>query len=312
MRNPIKITGNIAIQFLTSQSDCVGGFPARGRVNATGSSTVKSILIGLSAAALSSAAYAADISYEAPVMVEPANTCSGHIEAYLGGVNINAFGTDETFFSYGGAARAHCRFSERWNVQGDLFVDIITDDGDDLTGVGGAFHVFWRDPSAYAVGVFATIEGVDLVSDDITSYTVGPEAQLYLGNITLYGQAFFGQADYGGPDADIWGVRGEVRYFATENLRFDAELGYRTADFGPGSLDTFIAATEVAYRFDGTPFSLFGRYQFDHTSVSGGGPEFDTHKFTAGVRVTFGAGTLLDEDRNGATMDTFRSVLQAF
>ena len=63
------------------------------------------------------------------------------------------------------------------------------------------------------------------------------------------------------------------------------------------------------YRFSGTPFSVFGRYQFERTSLSAFDISENIHKYVIGVRASFGSDTLLDEDRNGATMDTSRPNL---
>jgi hypothetical protein len=143
--------------------------------------------------------------------------------------------------------------------------------------------------------------------------SAGPEAQVYFGNFTLYGQAYYGELDLrdtGFQRAfDFWGGRGVVRYFALPNLRFDAELGYRRLDidFGSGHLDTVIAAVQAMYRFESTPISLFGRYQFENNLGESSDENLETNKFTVGVRASFGTETLFDEDRYGATMDTHRT-----
>ncbi|WP_210235490.1 hypothetical protein, partial [Mesorhizobium sp. M8A.F.Ca.ET.165.01.1.1] len=95
------------------------------------------------------------------------------------------------------------------------------------------------------------------------TFTVGPEAQAYFGNVTVYGQVYYGQLRASGEPEhfDNWGGRGVVRYFAQDDLRFDGELGFsRLSGFG-GHFDTFTAALQATYRFSGTPWSVFGRYQ---------------------------------------------------
>ena len=78
-------------------------------------------------------------------------------------------------------------------------------------------------------------------------------------------------------------------------------------------VDTVALALQAMYRFSDTPFSVFGRYQFETTSFDAAGPfndeDIDSHKLVVGLRASFGSSTLIEEDRNGATMDTFRSNL---
>jgi predicted porin len=115
----------------------------------------------------------------------------------------------------------------------------------------------------------------------------------------------------GGESADLWGVRGIVRYYATPDLRLEGELGYQKIDFSEffePDLKTFSAAAQATYRFSGTPWSVFARYQFEHVTEDFGPVDLsaNVHKVIVGLRLNFGTGTLLDEDRNGATMDTVR------
>ncbi|CDX12460.1 conserved hypothetical protein [Mesorhizobium sp. ORS 3324] len=95
-----------------------------------------------------------------------------------------------------------------------------------------------------------------------------------------------------------------IRYFAQENLRFDGELGFSRLSASGEHLDTVTAALQATYRFSGTPFAVFGRYQLDHLSEPFG--HLNVHKYLIGLRASFGSNSLLDEDRNGATMDTYR------
>lgn len=268
---------------------------------------MKRLLASALLATVTSSAFAADV--VAPIVEEPVIAgprMSGHIEAYLGGVWLRAEDTRFDGWTAGGAARLNYPIDARWNVQGDLFGDGMWFDDVDLNSYGGALHAYWRDPSRFALGAFATISGYggDAAPEDFYSFAVGPEAQVYFDNVTLYGQVYYGQVRQSGfsEHADIWGARGVVRYFAQPNLRFDGEIGYRSVDISDGA-DSVMLALQGNYRFDGTPWTLFGRYQYDHVTVS---DNIDIHKLVLGVRATFGADTLLDEDRNGATMDVAR------
>jgi len=267
-------------------------------------------LLGAAIAATATSAFAAD----APVVLDQELAqphISGYVEAYLGGLYLTAEGEHENATTAGGAGRVNFPIDSRWNIQTDAVIDSLWIEGQNLYGYGGAVHGYWRDPSAYALGGFATITGYggDVFgggSPTLYNFTVGPEAQMYVGNVTLYGQVYYGQLRATGESEhfDTWGGRGVVRYFAQDNLRFDGELGFSRFSFGGEHLDTVTAALQAMYRFSGTPVSLFGRYQLDH--VSEGGFDVNVHKYVIGLRASFGSDTLLDEDRNGATMDTYR------
>jgi len=274
---------------------------------------MKKLLAAAGFATLATSAFAADPTV--PVE-ETGRQVSGYGQIYGGGFWLSEL-SDDAFWVAGGAARLNVPFAERWNAQGDFTVDAIGQNGESLHGVGGAAHVFWRDPSSYAFGGFvqAHTYGFSNGQDqDIWDWKVGPEAQAYFGNLTLYGQAYYGglEAQFLPFDVDLMGIRGVVRYFAQDNLRFDGELGFHRTNISVGSLeanfDTIAAALQATYRFDGTPWSVFGRYQYENISISEGpgSASFDSHKLMVGLRASFGSSTLLDEDRNGATMDTYQ------
>lgn len=229
---------------------------------------------------------------------------SGYGELYLGGLRF--VGDDYTTRAGGGAASLNIPFAQRWNLQGDLTYDRIWGHYSPLDDTRGAIHMYYRDADSFAAGLFATYTSFG-IADDVTAYNyaVGPEAQLYLGNLTLYGQASVGQLTINSFHGNQWGVRGVVRYYARKNLRFDGELAFNRTDYGMNE-DVFGVAVQAMYRFDETPWSLFGRYQFERTKVETSAGDTRANKFVIGLRASFGSETLFDEDRKGATMDTYR------
>ncbi|MDG4851810.1 MULTISPECIES: hypothetical protein [unclassified Mesorhizobium] len=268
-------------------------------------------LLSAAIAATATSAFAAD----APVLLDQELAqphISGYGEIYLGGLYFATPGDDTDGTTAGGAVRVNFPIDARWNIQTDGVIDSLWVEGTNIYSYGGAIHGYWRDPSSYALGGFATINGFggdNGIGDlDLYTFTVGPEAQAYFGNVTIYGQAYYGQLRASGESEhfDNWGGRGVVRYFAQDNLRFDGELGFsRLSGFG-GHFDTVTAALQATYRFSGTPWSVFGRYQLDHLTFSEASGTVNIHKYVVGLRASFGSDTLLSEDRNGATMDTFR------
>ncbi|TGQ64139.1 hypothetical protein EN829_020680 [Mesorhizobium sp. M00.F.Ca.ET.186.01.1.1] len=229
---------------------------------------------------------------------------SGYGELYLGGLRF--VGDDYTTRAGGGAARVNVAFAQRWNLQGDATYDRIWGHYAPLDDTRGAIHFYYRDPDRFAAGAFAayTSFGIDSAVT-ANNYAVGPEVQLYLGNLTLYGQASVGQLTINDFHGDQWGVHATARYFVHKNLRIDGELAFNRTNYGMNE-DVFGVAVEAMYRFDETPWSLFGRYQFERTKVETFARDTRANKFVVGLRASFGSGSLLDEDRNGATMDTYR------
>ena len=134
-----------------------------------------------------------------PVVATP--HFSGYVEAYLGGLQIPDFQDDNTYWVYGGAGRVNAPINDRWNIQGDVIGDHARfRDNFEVTGLGGALHAFWRNPSSFAIGAFGTYThfNVDEFNGNYNTLSAGPEAQVYLGNFTLYGQAYYGELDLEG------------------------------------------------------------------------------------------------------------------
>ncbi|ODT13945.1 MAG: hypothetical protein ABS57_17100 [Mesorhizobium sp. SCN 65-12] len=249
-------------------------------------------------------AFAADTMQPLAVDTATGPHISGYGELYLGGLRF--VGDDYTTRAGGGAASLNIAFAQRWNLQGDLTYDRIWGHYSPLYDTRGAVHMYYRDPDSFAAGLFATYTSFG-IADDVTAYNyaVGPEAQLYVGNLTLYGQASVGQLTINSFHGDQWGVRAVARYFPRKNLRFDGEIAFKRTDYGMNE-DVFGVAVQAMYRFDETPWSLFGRYEFERTTVETFDRDARANKFVIGLRASFGSETLFDEDRKGATMDTYR------
>lgn len=201
----------------------------------------------MAAGLLSSTALAADIEPGCVPAVSGLNgkleAAGGYIEDLDDGTRFHGVGT--LSFPLG------CMFGAQLDVgAGDL-------DGTDFWGVGG--HFFTRDPESYLLGVHA--QYIDLDGFDI--FRIGPEAELYLGNITL--SAFAGLEDAEGLSDDII-VNAEAAYYFTEDFKISG--GYRRF------LD--IDAGAVGFEFQpglGFPVSLFADAMFgsdDYTSIMGG------------------------------------------
>ena len=264
---------------------------------------MKRIVLSILAAGLAAPAFAADPMERMYYEPETASPVSGSIGASGGALLLETDGESDTATAYNVSGKLNYRFNPNWNGQFDARLNGLSADGSHLNTYGGGVHLFWRDPAAYAIGGFASIDWLDFDYLDGTahSWRAGPEFQIYRGNMTYYGQAFAGKYDVEDESANVWGVRGEARYFHTENLRFEGELGFTRLSGDGGEIDILTAGLEVEKRFDNSPFSVWGRYKFDH--ISSGDVDGNGHTFLAGFRAAFGTDTLLDEDRNGASME---------
>jgi hypothetical protein len=260
-------------------------------------------------------------------LAEPVPALSGYLELYTGGAWNHETETGETENSrawvIGGAGRVNYWWSRNASVQFD-----VQGDGASYTGqtsgptrfsahseLIGA-HVNWRNEQGL-IGVFAGAGDVspdELMPGAARHGLGGVEGQLYWNQFTLYGQAGYdstiGGLSSGPGTLDTvwaWFVRGTGRYYVTPNLRLEGTLQYANGshDFtaiAPNvSFDTLLWRGKVEYKFDASPFAIFGAYQGTRTSFI---PErvFD-HRVLAGMRIYFGDSTLRANDRSGATLD---------
>lgn len=209
-------------------------------------------------------------------------------------------------------------FTPVLGIQGDIqYTSRTLDDaGNDVTmsSFDGALHGFYREADKFLVGGFVQIGRDELSygsSDEanVDRAYVGGEAQVYLDNLTLYGQAGMQQFESGSGSPSIglsgWFVNGEARYFLTPNLRIEARAGFSTLDIDIASMtfDTASVGVGIEYKFDSLPVSLFAKYDYTTTSVDvTPSPTQSDHRFLVGARFALGEDSLLDRDRNGASL----------
>ena len=196
--------------------------------------------------------------------------------------------------------------------------------------VGG--HVNWRNPQSGLLGIFggAGDAGDGGISNSAQRhFVVGGEGQVYWNQFTLYAQGGYdGTAGTLDPDFDsvhAWFVRGTGRWFADPNLLFeltglfahgaiDLSSGF-ASDIGSSSsvnFNTALIQAKVEWRSTSLPISLFGKYQWSQTrydtfTFSGGAlseqQKVSDSRVLGGVRLYLGEGTMMANDRHGATLD---------
>jgi len=181
-----------------------------------------------------------------------------------------------------------------------------------LTAFGA--HLSYRNPNSGLVGIFGGYGWTSIRDghgpDKYGVSMFGAEAQAYLGKLTLYGQAGFANSAKGDPGEgfhDGWFVRGVARYFPTPNSKLEAEISYAEADpYINGDKGQF-TAWGVSYEHKLTEIwnrPIYGTLGYRGAYYDSLGNDHATEQvFRAGVKVMFGANTLLQNDRNGATLD---------
>lgn len=198
-----------------------------------------------------SVAYAADV--ETVTALPAVSGPNGKVEIGAGWADIDGLSSDEVF--RGGAAFSF-PVGDMFGIQADLTaLDVFGE-----TAVGGAAHFFTRDPNSYLFGVYGGY--VDAGSPD--AWYIGPEAELYLDNISI--EAIGGYMDVSSTGSEFYAV-GDVALYATDNLRLSVGAS-SVAGFesGHAGLEWFMGDT-------GIPASLTvdGRLGEDgFTSIMGG------------------------------------------
>lgn len=207
------------------------------------------------------------------------------------------------------------------SVQGDLQLEGYADNAEDeaaqhALAVGG--HLSWRDPGLGLIGLFgggtngSSARG-DEDDGDSLGYFVGGEAQIYLGDFTLYGQGGYADYTYDGSDnegfIDGWFVRGIGRYFVSDYAMIEGEVSYGETDFfiddgDPGEFLNWGIKGKLRVS-DSLP--LYATLAYRGGRYHAGEGEDDTgkdHAFLVGVTVLFGPATLKQNDRYGATLSS--------
>lgn len=147
-----------------------------------------------------------------------------------------------------------------------------------------AAHVFHRNDQ-FAIGAF-------VAAADEGFYAWGGEGAYYLDRVTLSGQiAQARDESEGGFGVLGTGVGVGAKFFATDNVAIGANYMNANPKGPGGSVDVWSINGE--YKFDASPISLFAAY--DRVD------DIDVDAWTIGARWHFGAQTLKEQDRKGAS-----------
>jgi hypothetical protein len=178
-----------------------------------------------------------------------------------------------------------------WTVTLNGNVSVSDNDLSDETVASTSAHLTTKLNDTVRVGGFAALSRP---SND-TLWAVGLEGSKYFSNVTLNGLVAYGQSN--DLDADLYAVRGEARYFVSDDFRLDAGAGYSKLD-GNGEADIWDVNLGGEYKFANTGWSTFGKYT--HTE-SEDLADLNSDAVKVGFRYTFG-GSLKARDAAGADL----------
>jgi Outer membrane protein beta-barrel domain len=221
---------------------------------------------------------------------------SGYVGLNYSNIDTDGLGNTDTYGAHGSVA------FQATDTLG-LEVDGAIGDGDDTgTALGLTGHLFMRDDQ-YLFGGFVGIADSD---DTDTTWDAGLEANKYFNSWTLAGSLAYASND--DADVDAWGATVQGRFFPMDNLRLQAQVGWNNVDYGAGGDDTGVSlGVGAEYQLSQVPISFGANY--DHIEFDDSGVDADA--WTLAVRYNFGAGTLKDRDRHGASQADISGVSSA-
>ncbi len=233
----------------------------------------------------------------------------GGVTGYVEGSFNKAFDTPYDVDSRTWALRGSVNFEgdSGLNLQIDANYARTSTEHVDVNQLGGAGHIYYRDPSL-AVGGFFQANRLDagyldyLGDDAIKDYMGGIEAAWFTDPGTLYGRLGYGQATFAGYSADHYLGSVSARFYVNDNLRFDVEGSLNRISYSTVDLDTQSVVISGNYRTEAMPVTLFAGYRYDHLDLSANNTSIttgNTNTVFAGLRFSYGSRSLKDEERKG-------------
>ncbi|MBS0385030.1 MAG: hypothetical protein JSS00_06750, partial [Proteobacteria bacterium] len=166
-----------------------------------------------------------------------ASAASGYVGLSYSNTDVNHGGSNNAWGAEGSVA-----FSGSSQISFEL--DGAVADGDHTDTVTSATgHVFARNDD-YLFGGFVGASHVN----SSTTWSAGLEANKYFERWTLAGAV--GYADNSDANVKGWGANVQARFFPTDNVRLQANVGYARVDFHPGHDNAWAAGVGAEYQFD--------------------------------------------------------------
>jgi opacity protein-like surface antigen len=271
-----------------------------------------------SAFAIAGPALAADVyvpvAEQFPEAYFEGNKAAGYIGVHYGFAWLN-YAEDRENISrptevnlFGVAGRGNLPFAPNsmFNLQIDGTADTVFTSGRSFgTPIEATGHLYYRDPQRFSAGAFGTYG----VAEGNNIWGGGLEGQYFFDRVTAYAQGGYRTIDAGVGNNE-WYVRGIGRWFPTDNLRLEGEIGYAWLSIEDNptdrTLNTLFWTATAEYRFDHMPLGVFAQYRgasYYHDQA----PALFPNAYNAavfGVRAHLGSDNLIDNDRRGASYDT--------
>lgn len=243
--------------------------------------------------------------------ISPRNGLRGYLEGSYTRGKTSTFDLDNDSWSLRGAANYDS--GNGFNVQGDLdWARTTVEDDFEYDRLGGTGHLYYRPSKDFAFGAFGSLSrfgsdilkdaGVEGLDDHIDDKLAGVEGAWFNDAATTYAAVGFGTATSSGEDADHYIGRLGLRYFLSDNLRFDLEGTLNRLSYDIADLDIRTIKAVANYRPEALPVTFFAGYRFDEwePSIDGTSAGSETnHSVMAGMRVHFGSSSLKDEEQSG-------------
>lgn len=217
---------------------------------------------------------------------------SGYVGATYGNVDVDGLGDAS---AWGGEGAVAFQATDTLGVE----IDGALVDGEDSDTTGGLTgHLFTRNDNYLFGGFVGFVDG-----DGSTTWQGGLEANKYFQSWTLAGSIAYANND----DADIDGTAANVegRFFVNDNFRLNANAAYAHVDAGLiGDDNVWTLGAGGEYQLSSIPVSFGAGYahsEFDDANL-------DVDAWTVSLRYNFGAGTLRDRDRNGASQASVSGI----
>lgn len=215
-----------------------------------------------------------------------ASAGAAHAQA-TGSVGLNYQSTDAGGSSDLEAASidAALQFNDNLQING-RFADI---EGGEANIWGVDAFLSTRNDS-YGYGAFVGYSSIDGEDSELA---IGGFGQLYRGNTNWTAQLGYADTE---SSISITHLDGEGRFFLTENISVQANLGYGNIDNDFGGDDYWTAGVGAEWQITGSNVSLNGGWQ--RVEFANG----STDTLGAGIRFHLDGGSLMDRSRSGASL----------
>lgn len=204
-------------------------------------------------------------------------------------------------------------FAQDLNVQVDVAYNKIDGCCADDSTFAGTLHLFKRDPNRFAFGVWGHMaQNEDAIGKKNDLLAGGLEAAAFMGNVSLLGHIGLGNNETDTTEQDVTMGGIEARYYATDNIRFDAKLNLDHTELSELADQTSTHfGVQANWRLDQAPVSLFAGYRYEREHLDIEGANLDptgADVLYVGARFHWGSESLKHEERHGALWQTNGAV----